>query len=140
MRENRGFTLIEHLMNGFVLLEVLMMVVIIGIQASIAIPKFTAAREDAYFEAMKSDLQNLVAHQAINYLDVYSYSGVAADLAFTNSDGVTVTIDASSTGWSGTATHAALGTGRGCAIYYGTAVAPTSLTTLSQPGEVTCTP
>jgi Tfp pilus assembly protein PilE len=139
MRDNKGFTLIEILMNGFALSQVLMMVAIIAIQASISIPEFTAAREDARFAAMKSDLQNLVAHQAIYYLDGNSYSAVAADLAFTNSDGVTVSIDASSSGWSGTATHAALGAGRGCSIYFGTSMAPASLTAPSEPSEVVCT-
>jgi len=113
--------------------------VIIGILAAIAIPKFSATREKAYFAAMKSDLKNLASQQEIYYSDAYSYSDAATDLAFTNTDGVTVTIVASSSGWSGTVTHAALGTTEGCAMYYGTATAPTSPTTPSQPGEVACT-
>ncbi|MDX1647955.1 MAG: prepilin-type N-terminal cleavage/methylation domain-containing protein [Longimicrobiales bacterium] len=130
MRDSKGFTLIE----------LLIVVVIIGILAAIAIPKFSATREKAYFAAMKSDLKNLASQQEIYYSDAYSYSAVPADLAFTNSDGVTVTITASTSGWNGTATHAALGTSEGCAIYYGTSTAPTVGTaTPSQPGEVACT-
>ena len=129
MRDNKGFTLIE----------LLIVVVIIGILAAIAIPKFSATREKAYFAAMKSDLKNLASQQEIYYSDAYSYTTVTADLAFTNSDGVDVTINASSSGWNGTATHQALGTAEGCAIYYGTAAAPSSPTSPSQPGEVACT-
>lgn len=129
MRDNKGFTLIE----------LLIVVVIIGILAAIAIPKFSATREKAYFAAMKSDLKNLASQQEIYYSDEYSYSSDASALAFTNSDGVTVTIGASSSGWTGTATHAALGTSEGCAMYYGTATAPTSPTTPTQSGEVACT-
>ncbi len=139
MRDNGGFTLIDVLMNGFAVSQVLVMIVIIGVQASITIPEFTAAREKAHFAALRSDLRNLVAHQAIYYMDADSYSRDAADLAFTNSDRVTVSIDASSSGWSGTATHAALGAGRGCSVFYGTGMAPPSLNTPSEPGQVVCT-
>ncbi|NJD18670.1 MAG: prepilin-type N-terminal cleavage/methylation domain-containing protein [Gemmatimonadetes bacterium] len=130
MRDNKGFTLIE----------LLIVVVIIGILAAIAIPKFSATREKAYFAAMKSDLKNLASQQEIYYADNYSYTANETDLAFTNSEGVTVTIAASTSGWAASATHSALGGSEGCAIYYGTATAPTvGSATPSAPGEVACT-
>ncbi len=130
MRDKKGFTLIE----------LLIVVVIIGILAAIAIPKFSATREKAYFAAMKSDLKNLASQQEIYYSDNYSYSGVFANLAFVNSDGVNVTITTpTSSGWAASATHSALGTTEGCAMFYGTATAPTAPTTPSQPGEIACT-
>jgi prepilin-type N-terminal cleavage/methylation domain-containing protein len=130
MRDNKGFTLIE----------LLIVVVIIGILAAIAIPKFSATREKAYFAAMKSDLKNLASQQEIYYSDTYAYTTDAADLGFVNSDGVLVAIPgATGSGWSASAYHQALGTTEGCAIYYGTATAPTSPTTPSQPGEIACT-
>jgi prepilin-type N-terminal cleavage/methylation domain-containing protein len=128
MRNQRGFTLIE----------LLIVVVIIGILAAIAIPKFSATREKAYFAAMKSDLKNLASQQEIYYADHYSYSSAASDLTFVSSEGVTVGIASSSSGWSATATHSALGTSKGCAIYYGTATAPTAPATPTQPGSVAC--
>lgn len=130
MRDNKGFTLIE----------LLIVVVIIGILAAIAIPKFSATREKAYFAAMKSDLKNLASQEEIYYSDTYSYTSNTTGLSFTNSEGVTVTIGGISTsGWSASATHSALGSAQGCAIYYGGASAPTSPTTPSNPGEVACT-
>lgn len=130
MRDNKGFTLIE----------LLIVVVIIGILAAIAIPKFSATREKAYFAAMKSDLKNLASQQEIYYADNYSYTTSTSDLAFTNSEGVTVAFDeATTSGWAAHATHSALGSTQGCAIYYGNATAPTSPTTPSNPGEVKCT-
>ena len=129
MRDNKGFTLIE----------LLIVVVIIGILAAIAIPKFSATREKAYFAAMKSDLKNLASQEEIYYADNYSYTTSTVDLAFTNTEGVTVTIAASSSGWAASATHSALGAAEGCAMYYGTATAPTSPTTPTAPGEVACT-
>jgi type IV pilus assembly protein PilA len=132
MRDNKGFTLIE----------LLIVVVIIGILAAIAIPKFSATREKAYFAAMKSDLKNLASQQEIYYSDTYSYTNSTGDLAFVNSDGVLVAVAQSTgSGWSATAYHQALGTAEGCAIYYGTvATPPSSPITPSQPGEIACTP
>jgi prepilin-type N-terminal cleavage/methylation domain-containing protein len=130
MRDNKGFTLIE----------LLIVVVIIGILAAIAIPKFSATREKAYFAAMKSDIKNLASQQEIYYSDNYAYTTNTTDLAFTNSEGVTVVIAASTSGWAGSATHSALGATEGCALYYGTATAPTvGAATPSAPGEVACT-
>jgi len=130
MRDTKGFTLIE----------LLIVVVIIGILAAIAIPKFSATREKAYFAAMKSDVKNLASQQEIYYADHYSYSNSKTSLSFTNSEGVNVAIGATTSGWDATATHSALGTAEGCAIYYGTATAPSVGTaTPTAPGEVACT-
>jgi prepilin-type N-terminal cleavage/methylation domain-containing protein len=131
MRDNKGFTLIE----------LLIVVVIIGILAAIAIPKFSATRERAYFAAMKSDLKNLATQEEIYYAGQYSYSTSTSALSFTNSEGVNVTIPSATTdGWNAYATHTALGTSRGCAIYYGSASAPSGApATPTQPGEMSCT-
>lgn len=129
MREKKGFTLIE----------LLIVVVIIGILVAIAIPKFSATREKAYFAAMESDLKNLMSQQEIYYADNYTYTNGAAALTFVQSEGVTVSIGASVSGWSASATHSALGGTEGCAIYYGTSAAPTTPTSPSAPGEVACT-
>ncbi|MFC1660845.1 type IV pilin protein [Gemmatimonadota bacterium] len=128
MRDRKGFTLIE----------LLIVVVIIGILAAIAIPKFSATREKAYFAAMKSDLKNLASQQEIYYADNYTYTTSTTNLGYVESEAVNVGITASSSGWSATATHDALGASLGCAIYYGTATAPSSPTAPSAAGEVAC--
>jgi prepilin-type N-terminal cleavage/methylation domain-containing protein len=130
MRDNKGFTLIE----------LLIVVVTIGILAAIAIPKFSATREKAYFAAMKSDLNNLASQQEIYYADQYSYTNNVTSLDFVSSTGVTVTLTGTSTGWNATATHQALATTEGCAIYYGGASAVTvGSATPTAPGEMACT-
>ncbi len=129
MRDNKGFTLIE----------LLIVVVIIGILAAIAIPKFSATREKAYFAAMKSDLKNLASQQEIYYSDNYSYSTSELNLGFVESDGVNVAIGVgNATGWNATATHSALAATEGCGIYYGNAAAVT-LGSPTAPGDMGCT-
>ena len=130
MRDQKGFTLIE----------LLIVVVIIGILAAIAIPKFSATREKAYFAAMKSDLKNLASQQEIYYSDGYEYSSSIDDLGFTESDGVTVTVAATGTGqgWAATATHVALDAALGCAVFYGDGATPGSHGSPTNPGEVAC--
>ena len=76
-------------------------------------------RGKAHMAAMKSDLKNLASQQEIYYSDEYSFTTVVSDLAFTNSDGVIVTIGVSEDGWTAKATHVAWGTEVGCAIFYG---------------------
>ena len=98
--------------KGFTLIELLIVVVIIGILAAIAIPKFSATREKAYFAAMKSDLKNLASQQEIYYADEYAYTSTAGTLGFVSSEGVTVTINENTgTGWAATAAAAACSRG-----------------------------
>jgi prepilin-type N-terminal cleavage/methylation domain-containing protein len=128
--------------KGFTLIELLIVVVIIGILAAIAIPKFSATREKAYYTAMKSDLKNLATQQEIYYSNgTYSYSNDVNALGFSASQGVVLgAITASTTGWSVTATHQGLGTGHGCAVYYGQVSAPTipGGSAVTQAGVVQC--
>jgi type IV pilus assembly protein PilA len=129
--------------KGFTLIELLIVVVIIGILAAIAIPKFSATREKAYFSAMKSDLKNLQAAQEIYYsastagVTNYTYTNDLALLEFTESSGVTIAFGAANaTGWSATATHDALDAGtQTCAVFVGDAAAAAPAT---NPGVVTC--
>jgi type IV pilus assembly protein PilA len=112
--------------EGFTLIELLIVIVIIGILAAIAIPKFGATREKAYFKAMMSDLRNVSAQQEIFYSNnpLYQYTNDLADLealGFTTSSGVTITLSlADEGGWAATATHAAiLEADRICAVFHG---------------------
>jgi prepilin-type N-terminal cleavage/methylation domain-containing protein len=126
--------------DSFTLIELLIVVVIIGILASIAIPKFSSTREKAYFAAMKSDLTNLASQQEIYYSDTYEYTNVVVSLGHVSSSGVNSTIIGGTDGWSATATHAALAATDGCAIYYGNAAAVSLGTAVPiGPGDMACT-
>ena len=109
--------------NGFTLIELLIVVVIIGILASIAIPKFSSTREKAFLSTMKSDLKNLASLQEIYHNTAFSYGNTLAAVGVSVSDGVTITInEASGQGWAATASHAGL-TAEHCGLYQGNAAA-----------------
>lgn len=97
--------------TAFTLIELLIVVVIIGILAAIAIPKFANTKDRANETAMKSDLKNLASSMEAYFNDnqsTYATSLTALGTAYRSTTGVTVTLGSvSSTGWSATATHVA---------------------------------
>ena len=109
--------------TGFTLIELLIVVVIIGILASIAIPKFSATREKAFVSTLKSDLKNLASQQEIYHNTAFTFGGSLTVLGASVSDGVTITInEATGSGWAATATHAGLSADH-CGLYQGNAAA-----------------
>ncbi len=123
---------------GFTLIELLIVVLIIGILASIAIPKFSKTKENAYMASMKSDLRNLVTAEEMYFNDNMTYSAdkSLAGLNYLETTAVTVTIAVAAgppVGYSATSAH--VGTVETCAIYL--SVAPVAPAT--NEGEPKCT-
>jgi len=112
------------------LIELLIVVVIIGLLASIAIPKFANTKEKAYVGAMKSDLRNLATAEEAFFYDSSKYTtNFALMNNFTPSTGVILTVtQATGSGWSATTTST-FAPGRQCALFSGTAsaVAPATV-------------
>ena len=84
--------------RGFTLIELLMVVVIIGLLASLAIPRFSDTKDRARLSAMKSDLRNLISAQEAYLMDHQVYASDPNALDFQGSANVTITL-ASSTGF-----------------------------------------
>jgi len=101
----------------------MIVVVIIGLLAAIAIPKFANTKEKAVVASMKSDLRNLAGAQEAYWVENRTYYAGAipnAALQFQPSPGVTVAIVTSTdAGWSARATGVPL-TAMQCVIFYGT--------------------
>jgi type IV pilus assembly protein PilA len=92
--------------KGFTLIELLIVVVIIGILASIAIPKFQHTKGKANVSVIKSDLRNLMTAQEAYYYDYQMYASSMTQLSMVTSNEVELTIhEADEKGWSATATH-----------------------------------
>lgn len=124
--------------HGFTLVELLLVMVVLGVLATIAIPKFNKTRERAFVSSMKSDLRNLATAQEAYYSEGnnFRYTTSLGALGLQVSSGVDVSIGAAdSRGWSATASHAASATE--CALFYGDAAAVDPAT---EPGVVTCAP
>ncbi len=121
--------------SGFTLIELLTVVLIIGLLAVIALPKFVRTRERSYLSAMQSDLRNLATAEE-NYFSQYlTYTTDYGTLDFNKTLQVSVSVPvATDQGWRATATHAAAPT-RACELYYGAAG---GATTAQSEGSVYC--
>ena len=97
--------------KGFTLIELVIVVVIIGVLAAIAIPRFGDVTDRAFVAAMQSDLSQVRKAQEVHYqTNDLAYADDIADLIganlFVASDGVTMVINAgNATNWDASATH-----------------------------------
>ena len=111
--------------DGFTLIELLIVVVIIGILATIMVPRFDEYRQRAHFTAIVNDFRNLGAAQERYFQMNREYAVDLADIDFTTSTGVDLEVtEATVNGWAAVGTHESLAADQGCGIYMGNAAAP----------------
>jgi len=125
--------MIRRARAGFTLVELIIIVVIIGLLATVAIPKFSSSRERALVTAMKSDLRNLLTQQESRLADSGSYATSFPATIWSPSTGVTgPTITLTATGWTALVGHTS--TTKTCTIFVGS----TSLAPATKEGVPTC--
>lgn len=120
---------------GFTLIEILIVVVILGLLATIVIPKFGSSREKAFVTSMKADLRNLVTQQEAFMADSGYYATSFPTSRWRPTTGVTLmTLTTTADGWTASVGHTS--TTKTCVIYVGT----TSLPPATKEGVPTCSP
>lgn len=91
--------------DGFTMIELLVVIVIIGVLAAIAMPRFADSKRKAYVAAMKSDLRNVVSAAESHFADDGTYATWGGPAA-TNQ--ITLTYVGTQNDWKATATHSAV--------------------------------
>ena len=107
--------------------SVLVLFLVIGIFAAIAIPKFANTKEKAYMAAMRADLRNMMTAQEVYFQDHGRYATRLDELPnFVLTTGVQLAgpILADSAGWTATVGHQAVQVR--CTVAIGAAVSPGS--------------
>ena len=105
--------------KGFTFIELLVVVVVIGILATIAMSKFSKIKEESFVASMKADLRNLAVYQMNYYIESrgFYFSGDGSAYGYAATPGVTIASTAlpgPPASWSATAVHSK--TARACAM------------------------
>ncbi len=120
---------------GFTLIELMICVVIIGLLAAVAVPRFANTTAKANLAAVKSDLRNLASAQETYLAEHHEYASSLALLDAKTSPGVQVTlVEASAAGWSAQAVHPAA-VPVTCAVFHGQA---TPVAPATAEGRISC--
>ncbi len=129
--------------NGFTLIELMLVTVLIGLLATIAIPKYTNMRERARIATLISDLRNLMTAQEAYFENSGSYADDQSQLPIMNTSPYTDLdlweLQGNGYGWRARARLSDQPTVR-CGVFIGQASGQPSVPGIGpvQEGQITC--
>ena len=125
--------------DGFTLTELMIVIVIIGVLAMMAMSIFWRAKDRGLMSSLQADLKNAALQQEQYFASNGSYATTRADLTdYTPSPGVVLTITyGAPDGWAGQTTHPSIPSSR-CGLLVNMAPAG-SADPATAPGVVACT-
>lgn len=124
---------------GFTLVELMVVMVVIGILAVMAMAQTGRATRQANLAVMQADLREFVVRQELYYNANLRYAVLDELPNFTTSQGVTVEVPwVQNDGYAAVAVHAGLAD-RTCGVFTGPAPDGAAAPAL-EPGQITCEP
>ncbi|MBT8487824.1 MAG: hypothetical protein KJO65_03245 [Gemmatimonadetes bacterium] len=138
MAKKNGFVLVEVLMDGVAAGALVALVALMGIQSATAFPRWSESREASQRTALRWELENVVAQQALHQADQGRFAASLDELEFEPSSGVLVELVAATWGWSASASHEGLSPGEGCSVRVVTS-RPAENPVRPGRGEIACT-
>ena len=102
----------RHNRRGFTLIELLTVMVVIGLLATVGVPRIRSMKERSYQATLRSDLGTLRTAQEAYYAEHMSYATDVSALDYRMSSHVSITIESSDPlkGWKASARHTWLST------------------------------